>query len=185
MLRKSKFVLLLAAASALFFSGCSKDQTGAGADDPEDVVHKAIAIVHPTKGHNVGGKIEFITENGGVRIVADIQGLKPGKHGFHAHEHGDCSAPDASSAGGHYNPTNKKHGGPDSPERHVGDFGNLEADENGIAHYDRLDKVIELNGKYSIIGKSIIIHADADDFVSQPTGNSGARVACGLIEAVQ
>lgn len=173
---------MLASAFSLTLSGCSSNQ--ADEEKTDDTVKKATAIVHPTKGNNVSGKVDFIAEEGGVRIIADIKGLKPGKHGFHAHEHGDCSAPDASSAGGHFNPTNKKHGGPDSAERHAGDFGNLEADENGIAHYDRLDKVLELNGKNSVVGKSVVIHADADDFVTQPTGNSGARVACGHIEAV-
>lgn len=142
----------------------------------------AIVELNPTKGNHVAGTVVFTQVAGGVEIEANVTGLTPGKHGFHVHEHGDCSAHDASSAGGHFNPTKKKHGGPDSPERHVGDFGNLVADKNGVAHYKRVDTVISLTGPDSIIGKSIVVHADEDDLTTQPTGNSGARIACGVIE---
>ncbi len=145
-------------------------------------VTNAKVILKPTESNHVSGTVTFTAVEGGVKIVADVKNLTPGKHGFHVHEHGDCSAADGSSAGGHFNPTNKKHGGPDSPERHVGDFGNLVANENGEAHYERIDNVISLNGPDSIVGKSIIIHAGEDDLTTQPTGNSGARIACGLIE---
>lgn len=162
----------------LVVSGC---KTG----EQENKVTQAFCVVDAKSGSNVAGAITFIQEKDGLRILADISGLTPGKHGFHIHEHGDCSAADGTSAGGHFNPTNNKHGGPDSEVRHVGDLGNLEADKFGFAHYDRVDTLIELNGEYSIIGKSIIIHADEDDLVSQPTGNAGARVACGAIQAAQ
>ena len=118
-----------------------------------------------------------------MRVVADIEGLTPGDHGFHVHEFGDCSAPDGTSAGAHFNPTKKPHGAPDNAERHVGDLGNITADESGKAHYDRIDTVIELNGENTIVGRSVIVHAKADDFVSQPAGNAGSRIACGVIEA--
>ncbi len=145
-------------------------------------VKSAIANVKGTKDSKITGKVTFTQQPNGVLIVADVDGLAPGKHGFHVHEHGDCGGSDAMAAGGHFNPTNKKHGGPDDADRHVGDFGNIVVDAKGHGHYDRLDKVISLNGKDTIVGRSIIIHADADDFVTQPTGNSGARVACGIIE---
>jgi Cu-Zn family superoxide dismutase len=145
-------------------------------------VTKAVAVLHPTEGNKVEGTVTFTAVEGGVLIVADVKNLTPGKHGFHVHEHGDCSAHDASSAGGHFNPTKTKHGGPDSAERHVGDFGNLEANQDGVAHYERIDKIISLNGPDTIVKRSIVVHADADDLVTQPTGNSGARVACGVIE---
>lgn len=144
-------------------------------------ITKAVCVLNPKSGSEVVGAVTFAEEEGGVRIIADVAGLKPGKHGFHIHEHGDCGSPDASSAGGHFNPTHKKHGGPDSAERHVGDLGNLEANSQGLAHYDRVDSVISLNGPQSIIGKSIIVHADEDDLVSDPTGNAGKRIACGEI----
>lgn len=172
-------------AFSLLLNGCSSDQnrTAVGETHKEiKNVTRAFVDVKPTKNNKVQGKVQFIAEEGGVRIIADIEGLTPGKHGFHVHEHGDCSAPDGSSAGGHFNPTNKKHGSPDSAERHVGDFGNLEANASGDAHYSRLDTVIQLNGPESIVGKSIVIHADPDDLTSQPAGNSGVRIACGQIE---
>jgi len=146
-----------------------------------DEIQKAVCVLHPTKGNETGGIITFIQTEDGVKIVADVEGLTPGKHGFHIHQYGDCSAPDGTSTGGHFNPTNEKHGSPDAEERHVGDLGNLVADDNGRAHYERLDKVISLNGPNSIIGRGIIVHAGEDDFVTQPTGNAGARVADGVI----
>jgi len=145
-------------------------------------VTTAKVTLNSTEGNHVSGTVIFTAVEGGIKIVADVKNLTPGKHGFHVHEHGDCSAADGSSAGGHFNPTKTKHGGPDSPERHVGDFGNLVANEKGEAHYERIDHVISLNGPNSIVGKSIIIHAGEDDLTTQPTGNSGARIACGLIE---
>lgn len=146
-------------------------------------VQEAFVKITPYGDNKISGIVTFTKVPDGIKIVADVNGLKPGKHGFHAHEHGDCSGTDGMKAGGHFNPTNSKHGGPDSAERHVGDFGNLEADQNGYARYERVDKIISFEGEKNIIGKSIIIHADPDDYVTQPTGASGARIACGLIEA--
>lgn len=142
----------------------------------------AKADVHPASGSQVKGTVTFTKVDSGVQIVADIEGLKPGKHGFHIHEKGDCSAPDATSAGAHYNPTNQPHGAPESEHRHVGDLGNLTADDSGKAHYERVDTVISLEGEYSIVGKAVIIHSDADDFVTQPSGNAGSRIGCGIIQ---
>jgi Cu-Zn family superoxide dismutase len=141
----------------------------------------AVAVIHPTRGSNVNGIVRFVEVEGGVRVTGEFQGLKRGKHGFHIHELGDCSASDGTSAGGHYNPMGKSHGGPDAVHRHVGDLGNITADKSGHASYDRVDSHLSLNGPYSIVGRAIIIHAGEDDFVSQPTGNAGARVACGVI----
>lgn len=147
----------------------------------EKHIKKAFCVLNPKSGSEVIGAVTFTEVEGGVRIIADVGGLKSGLHGFHIHEKGDCSAMDASSAGGHFNPTSKKHGGPDSVDRHVGDLGNLDANQNGLAHYDRVDTVITLNGPQSIIGKSIVVHADEDDLKTDPSGNSGARIACGEI----
>lgn len=141
----------------------------------------AVAVIHGLKDENIKGEVTFDKVPGGVRVVADVYGLTPGKHGFHVHEMGDCSGADGMKAGGHFNPTHTKHGGPDSAERHVGDLGNLDADAAGRAHYDRVDAVIALEGENSILNRSIIIHADADDLTSQPAGNAGARIACGRI----
>lgn len=163
---------------------CGKNPLMAASDkkeEPKKITH-ASCDLNSKSGSNVKGKVTFTQEKDGVRIVAKVTGLTPGKHGFHIHEHGDCSAADASSAGAHYDPTHKKHGGAENPERHVGDLGNIEADKDGVANYNRLDKIIELNGQYSIIGKSVVVHAKEDDLKTQPTGDSGGRIACGVIE---
>src|SRR5205807_10326640 len=142
---------------------------------------KAIAVLHPTAGNNVTGSVTFTKSGDEVKVVADVTGLTPGKHGFHVHEFGDCSSPDASSAGGHFNPTHKQHGAPDAVERHNGDLGNVVADSSGKAHLEWTDKVMKLSGPDSIIGRSMIAHVQEDDLKTQPTGNSGGRVACGVI----
>ena len=142
---------------------------------------KAVAVLHPTQGGNVSGTVTFTKVNGGVHVVADVEGLTPGEHGFHVHEFGDCSAPDATSAGGHFNPDGNLHAGPGAKHRHEGDLGNITADANGKAHYDVVDTQLSFDGRHSIIGRSVIVHEKADDLKTQPTGNAGARVACGVI----
>jgi Cu-Zn family superoxide dismutase len=142
---------------------------------------KAIAVLSSASGSNVKGTVTFTKVAGGVKVVAHVTGLTPGDHGFHIHQFGDCSAPDATSAGGHFNPHNTPHGAPDAEARHAGDFGNLTANADGHAHYERLDTLIKLTGPESIIGHGLIVHADPDDLKSQPTGNAGGRVACGVI----
>lgn len=120
-----------------------------------------------------------------MRVTAHVTGLTPGKHGWHIHEKGDCTAPDATSAGGHYNPDSMPHAGPDAAQRHSGDMGNLVADSGGVAHMEYVDTVMRLQGPNAVVGRAVIIHAGEDDLTTQPTGNSGARVACGVIEAAQ
>jgi len=144
-------------------------------------VTRATALIYPTKGNSGAGVIKFAEEKEGLHITAHLTGLTPGEHGFHIHEFGMCNCDDAVCAGDHYNPTNSKHGGPDDNDRHAGDFGNIVADEQGIGRYDRVDKQATLNGPHSIIGRTVIIHAGADDFTTQPSGNAGARIACGIV----
>ena len=141
---------------------------------------KAIAVLHPTAGNNVTGLVTFTKSGDAIKVVADITGLTPGKHGFHVHAFGDCSSSDGSSAGGHFDPTHKQHGAPDASERHAGDLGNIEADASGKAHLEWNDKVMKLSGADSIVGHAVIVHEKADDF-SQPSGNAGGRLACGVI----
>lgn len=145
----------------------------------------AKAVLTPTKDPTVSGVIQFIKVPSGVKIVADVSGLTPGAHGFHVHEWGDCSAPDGMSAGGHFNPLHMPHGAPNSLQRHAGDLGNLMADASGKAHYVFVDNNLSLTGPTSIVGRSIIVHEKNDDLHSQPAGNSGARIACGIIGVVQ
>jgi superoxide dismutase, Cu-Zn family len=143
---------------------------------------KAVAVLHPTAGNKVGGTVTFTEVADGVQVRAEITGLTPGNHGFHVHEFGDCSAADASSAGAHFNPTNKPHAAPDAAERHVGDMGNVQADVLGKAKLEYVDHQISLtNDERSVIGRSVVVHAKADDLKSQPAGDSGARVSCGVI----
>jgi Cu-Zn family superoxide dismutase len=142
---------------------------------------RAVAVLAPTGGNTARGTVTFERAAGGVRIMAQLEGLPAGDHGFHIHEFGDCSAADGASAGGHYNPAGAVHAGPEATARHVGDLGNLTADTRGIARYDRTDPIVRLDGPQSVIGRSVIVHAGADDLSSQPTGNAGARLACGVI----
>jgi len=168
---------------ALLFSSIAVASTPAQTPKPKSPAPlKAMAELHPTAGNKVSGTVTFTEEADGVRVQANITGLIPGEHGFHVHEFGDCSAPDLASAGGHFNPTNKPHGGPDAAERHVGDMGNLQADASGTAKLSYVDHEISLsNDVRSVIGRSVVVHAKADDVKSQPAGDSGARVACGII----
>src|SRR5437773_6517191 len=147
-------------------------------------VTRANAKLETKSGSQVTGTVTFTKTGDEVRVVADIQGLKAGKHGFHIHEKGDCSAADAASAGGHFNPTHQHHGGPATAEHHVGDLGNIEADSSGKAHFDWKGK-LNLSGADSIIGKSVVVHEKEDDLKTDPSGNSGARQACGAIEAAK
>jgi len=178
MRKQYKILSLLFLGIVISLTACAQQQSQ---QMKTPAVMKAVAVIHPTQGNNVMGTVTFTKVDNGVKIVADISGLTPGKHGFHIHEYGDCSAPDGTSAGGHFNPENMPHGGPNSSQRHVGDLGNLEADANGIAHYERVDKMIAFTGEHSIIGRAVIIHQGEDDLTSQPTGAAGSRAACGVI----
>lgn len=154
----------------------------------EPTAQRAVARLAPTQGNETTGTVTFTRQADGLEVVADLQGLSPGGvHGFHVHETGDCSAPDASSAGGHFNPQGTPHGAPDQPleQRHAGDLGNIEAGLDGTAQYRRLMPGLQLEGAHSIVGKAVVVHAQADDFTSQPAGDSGPRLACGVIETEQ
>src|SRR5690606_6047503 len=133
----------------------------------------ASAMLEPTEGNETRGELRFEAANGHVRITGQVTGLSPGgEHGFHVHEFGDCSAPDATSAGGHFNPDDSQHGRAGQGEHHVGDSDNLMANDEGVAEVDRElhGATIGDGGSTDIVGKGVIVHADADDYVSQPTG---------------
>ncbi len=145
-------------------------------------VIKAICLLNPLGTGQVSGTITFTEVEGGVRVQGTITGLPPNStHGMHIHEYGDCSSLDGSSAGGHYNPEGMPHGGPMDAKRHEGDMGNINANESGVATIDYVDPLIMLKGDRSVIGRSVIVHGSADDLKSQPAGNSGPRIACGVI----
>lgn len=186
-MRKSQFACwtLTALVGLSLLSGCAREGE---AESPEDTVgdsaKRATAIIAPLHDSRAVGVVTFIATEQGVRVIADVEGLTPGKHGFHVHEYGVCQV-DGASAGAHFNPTKAKHGAPDSADRHAGDLGNLIADELGHAHYDRVDTQLALSGAKSIVGKSVIIHEKDDDSITQPSGNAGGRKACGIIEKVE
>ena len=168
-----RFGFALSALSAVLLSACATPVTGpvAGAD------------LQARSGSMVSGKVSFSEANGRLRVEATVSGLTPGEHGFHVHEAGDCSAADASSAKGHFNPMGKAHGHHASEEHHGGDMPNLIANAQGEAKYSAELKGLSLNGPTGVVGRSIVIHADPDDYKSQPAGNSGKRIACGVIAA--
>ena len=142
----------------------------------------ATAVLAPTKGSQASGTVNFTEKGEKVLVEARVTGLKPGLHGFHVHEKGNCTAPDASSAGAHFNPGGSQHGGPGGGARHGGDLGNLQADSTGTAVYSAEIAGISLGtGADSIIGRAVIVHANPDDLATQPAGNAGPRLACGLI----
>jgi len=145
-------------------------------------VTEAVAVIHPTTGYTATGTVTLKQESGMLRITVAITGLSPGQHGFHVHEKGDCSGGDGKAAGGHFNPYGTDHGAPTSEVRHVGDLGNITADANGNASVVITDKMATLNdGPANVLGRAFIVHAGADDFVSQPSGAAGSRVGCGVI----
>jgi len=143
----------------------------------------ATAALKPTTGNTTAGTVTFTQKGDKVSVTANVSGLSPGPHGFHIHEKGDCSAGDGMSAGGHFNPTGKPHGDPATADHHAGDMPQLVADARGKATLAAdLSPVTIGAGANDIVGKAVIVHKDPDDFKTQPTGNSGARVACGVIK---
>jgi len=144
---------------------------------------RATAQLQPTKGNKTFGEATFEQADDKVHAVIYVQGLKPGQeHGLHIHEVGDCSSGDGMSAKGHFNPYGKPHGQPGSFDRHAGDLPALKAGKDGRAKVDAmLDVITVAPGPTSIVGRAVIVHADPDDYRTQPTGNAGSRLACGVI----
>lgn len=190
---KSTLYMFLVLVTAGLFTACSPaDRTSSSSNSSTNTARSsasessariiATALLASASGSAVQGSVNFIQDGDKIRVEANLTGLTPGAHGFHIHEKGDCSAPDASSAGGHFNPTGQPHAGPHDHDRHVGDFGNLEADESGKATYSQTFADLKVEGDTSIIGKAVIVHAKADDLKTQPSGNAGDRIACGVIQ---
>jgi Cu-Zn family superoxide dismutase len=186
-------------ASSLLIVGCQKpDSEAAAVPAPAPVANDpaappsisapvAVATLTATAGNTVAGKIDFTLVDGVLRANGEVSGLTPGsEHGFHIHETGDCSAPDGSSAGGHFNPTTSEHGSVNGAVHHGGDMPNLVADAQGVA---KVDGPVSSNvnagsgDAADIIGRGLIVHAGPDDYATQPTGNAGARLACAVISA--
>jgi Cu-Zn family superoxide dismutase len=145
---------------------------------------KASVSLDSRSGSSAKGVVDFVWQGHDVLVTANFSGLKPNaEHGFHVHEKGDCSAPDATSAGGHFNPDAKSHGAPGSGVNHAGDMPNIKSDSNGNAVYFAKLSGFSVNiGPTGIVGRSVVVHKDPDDYKSQPAGNSGPRIACGVIK---
>ena len=159
--------------------GCETSKEGSASSTRKP---DATATLNPTKDSNVKGTVSFTKLKDGVRIDGEVTGLTPGAHGFHIHEKGDCGSGDGMSTGGHFNPLAKPHGNPVVPDHHAGDMPMLVADASGnAALIVELDVMTVGSGITDIVGRGLIVHKDPDDFTTQPTGNSGARVACGVI----
>ena len=139
---------------------------------------EGVVVLKATKGNKVRGRLMLKQMDAGVKVTGRISGLTPGEHGFHIHEFGDMTAPDGTSAGGHFNPDGHPHGGPDSKERHAGDLGNITADSEGIAKIEGMAPGLKL---HYIIGRAFVVHGGKDDLKSQPSGDAGPRVAVGVV----
>lgn len=197
----SQYLLTLVAASA-FIAGCTRDTAPEKSDAadsagtaapapaaaPVETAPAAVtasAQLAPAAGKTVAGTLTLTGEGDAVRISGALPGLTANaEYGFHIHEKGDCSAPDFSSAGGHFNPTNAQHGNPTSGTHHAGDMLNAKADADGVAHFDVVTSGVTLTAgaPNDARGKAIVLHEKADDYATQPSGNSGARIACGVIQ---
>lgn len=161
-------------------AGHGQEQADARSTPPERAPD-AVATIESRSGSQVTGMVKFFEDGGSVRVVADLAGLAPGTHGFHLHEVGDCSAPDASSAKAHWNPGGTAHGAPSTAQHHAGDLGNLEADAQGRAHLDATTTSFGVAREPSALGRAVIVHEKADDLTSQPAGNAGPRQGCGVV----
>ena len=180
--------LTLAAAIALL-AGCAStgtpgDATDTAASAAKSTASRATVNLAPASGSLVSGTLTLTPMGDGVHITGEVGGLKPGDtRGFHIHEKGDCSAADATSAGGHFNPTAQPHGRAGQGAHHAGDADNLVADGKGVAKVNVHQSGVTLGGGAAndIAGRAVIVHAQPDDYTSQPTGNAGGRIACGII----
>ena len=144
----------------------------------------ASAELTPTSGHKAAGALTLTAAGETIHLSGTLQGLPPnGQFGFHIHEKGDCSAPDASSAGGHFNPSGAQHGDPQGAMHHAGDMLNAKSDAQGMAQVDAIVSGVSLAAGQpdDVHGKAIVMHEKADDYKTQPSGDSGARIACGVI----
>ena len=173
---------------AAFGAGCAKDEPAAPEPappaEPQPMPAASATAVFVSHDGMIKGTATFADGEAGVAVHVSVEGAPQGTHGFHIHDVGDCSADDFTSAGGHFNPAGVPHGGPADGERHAGDLGNIEVGADGTGYLDLTSDIITVSaGESSVVGRGVILHADADDLESQPTGAAGARLACGVVEA--
>ena len=167
---------------SILLMGCERAHQQAGVL-PIAPAKQANAMISSLNDSGVTGMAVFTQNGDQITLTAEIQGASPGLHAIHIHAYGDCSAPDGTSAGGHWNPTDVAHGKWGEGEFHLGDIGNITVGEDGTGRITLTTDLWEIGtgSDIDVVGKSIIVHADADDFVSQPSGNAGARIGCGVI----
>ena len=165
---------LAASLAPLLVAGCAAMHGGP----------RATAALQPTYGNAAAGTVTFAQHGNKVLVSGEVRGLKPnGMHGFHVHEKGDCSGADGMTTGGHFNPDAKPHGEHGSAPHHAGDLVSLKADANGVAKfsYDSNAFTVGSGAANDVVGRGLVVHRDSDDYKTQPTGNSGARIACAVI----
>lgn len=154
-----------------------------GADEHEHAEHKVelpkvgMAVLVPTAGNKTRGNLKLVQQGDDLKITGKIRNLTPGEHGFHIHEFGDLRGTDGTAAGGHFNPYGHDHGAP-GEKSHIGDLGNITANEEGVADVNIVSKGTAL---HFVLGRSFVVHAGKDDLKSQPSGDAGPRVAVGVI----
>lgn len=161
--------------------GCPKKNDTKTPAAPAPV--QAKGVIESRSGSTVTGEVRFTAQaDGKVAVDVKIKGATPGDHGLHLHEKGDCSAPDATSAGGHFNPAGANHGAPGSAAHHAGDFGNLTVGADGTGSLSLVvDGITVDDGPSGVVGRALIFHEKTDDLATQPTGNAGARQGCAVI----
>jgi superoxide dismutase, Cu-Zn family len=185
--------LAVVAGAALIAAGCSSTSTPRSTTTSTATTTTAAAApagaqgkatIEPRSGSNVSGWATFTERStGGVAVVVHIENAPPGTHGLHVHEKGDCSAADASSAGGHFNPGGNPHAGPTDMHRHAGDLGNITIEANGTGHLEIVTDLLTVRpGPNSVVGKAVVFHEKEDDLKTQPSGNAGARLGCGVVQ---
>jgi Cu-Zn family superoxide dismutase len=185
----------IAAATGGAPSGAPAASAGSAASaspaTPATPATNAQAVLQPAKDTpGFAGRVTFTRVGAQVRVVADVAGITPpGNHGFHLHENGKCerdtsgAGKDFTTAGGHFNPAGAPHACPDAAAHHAGDLGNIVINADGTGHLDVTTSALSLSGPSSVVGRSVILHAGTDDCTTQPTGNAGGRLACGVIAA--
>ena len=164
--------------------GCGAKEESAETEVQTAPVRRATAYINPRSGSDLGGSAIFINDGSRIELQVTLEQAPPGEHAVHIHETGDCSAEDASSAGGHWNPSSEDHGQWDTPPFHLGDIGNIVVDEEGKGSLSLITDRWSMGGGgvNDILGHAVVVHADPDDFSSQPSGAAGARIGCGVIE---
>jgi Cu-Zn family superoxide dismutase len=172
-MNKKSLIALTASAALAVLAGC------ATATGPH-----ATAALTPTTGNSTSGTVHFVQSGNRVQVKGEVRGLKPNaEHGFHVHEKGDCSSGDGMSTGGHFNPGGAPHGAHGKGVHHAGDLPSLRANAAGVATFSFESSTISVgSGTADVVGKGLIVHRDPDDYVTQPTGNAGPRLACAVIQ---